>query len=1420
MKSGSEAKNYIQSKTPILYDKSIPAQALHGYKDLLLDLARAQTTHGANVEKLRNHEVYSIRTNNKGRILFTYRIINGFNHIIILEILENHEYNRSKFLKKHVLAKFLEKNQAALETVIDADFEPAKLPPSTVPNAHDATLTFTAAYENNGTYIVLDEEQEKSRSAKTPLIIEGPPGSGKTSLAVVLLKQAVENNQRVLYVTQSSLLADKIRNEWVSSSEYIDGKADVLAYKELSADLIDDGKEIFEFWFTGFLRDKIKDKNVSARFSKEIDKVYEEFRIITGYNQKEYIDGIGQKQGLYQSLEDRKWLYTVFTLWKVYLESKNIKLSEFYDCRIENQEHYDLVIVDESQDLSHGQLKNLSKLTINTNIIYCIDPRQNLQDENPKLIYLKNILTNKETNQHPSVVQLSTHYRCPKAIMDFALVFNQLRIQLGPKNKTEAKIADSKIPGGEVEWLELSGNVGLLRLQGMRDDANVCVVTQKEFVQEVKDKLGITQVFMPEQVKGLEYKRVILYKILNTHTLQQVNKALGQGVANEDDMFSAALSACFVAATRATDSLYVIQNEDRLNNHVINKLKEKIVPRSNTQSTDNAPHVSTRDEWEARAKALVQNGNIDQAQEIINKHLDIADESKINKLLKQWNPNVDIVTAISSMDIQDTNHKENLSQNSKVFELGKKSHRKKKSRRNKGNSTANSLREFIKAIISGNLKVITRILQTNKDFVNLQDINGMSPLHIAIDKGNADVVNLLLDAKANIEQLDRNGNSPLLIAVQKGHLEIVTTLLRKGANANCHNKNHTTPLIFAVNQNCMPMVQVLLDAGADPSKSQINKVYPIHIAAKNGDILILKALLRAGSSFITGASVNCQNKEGVTPLFLAAQNGHIDAVTILLNVGADPNQREYNKLTALHQAATNGHLKIVNLLIGLVLDPNIQDVKDETPLMKALYDGHEDIVKVFLQDNRINLRLKRIDGKTALDFARDKNYPNLVELITKKITEENLNENEQSYDQKNQSDPINEFFKSAVNGDLTSFSKILKDNKHFLNIKDDEGFSALHLAIFRNRIEIVKSYLDAGGHHSPLDKEGFTPVLFAITLKKTEIIEMLLYAGADPNFRIVGKNPLIHNAAWYGCEKIVNLLLRFGANPNLKGECNTVALHHAAMQGHLGIVIALLGAKADPNVQDYAGYTPLHKAVINGHENIIRILLNNKNININLKDFDGRTALDIARKKNNSPILNLLLVAAGSRKRKHNENTSPIAERTATLLPMFDTLNLQDQKYSQISHSTETALSNKGLQYQKVPDDNHCLYHAVGIYLGKQVHELRTMVADYLQNNLEKYQNIIVAELKNRSISNVEGYIKGIRKEEWGGDLEISILMKIFNRPIYVYGRAGDVINGLNVIGDGEPINIYYNGDSHYDALLKIPSLEEIIEDKRALCAR
>jgi ankyrin repeat protein len=98
----------------------------------------------------------------------------------------------------------------------------------------------------------------------------------------------------------------------------------------------------------------------------------------------------------------------------------------------------------------------------------------------------------------------------------------------------------------------------------------------------------------------------------------------------------------------------------------------------------------------------------------------------------------------------------------------------------------------------------------------------------------------------------------------------------------------------------------------------------LHLAAMNGHLEIVKLLLEHG------ADVNAKTKEGYgyTALHSAASNGHLEIVKLLLEHGADVNAKtKYGGYTALHSATMNGHLEIVKLLLEHGADVNAKTKK-------------------------------------------------------------------------------------------------------------------------------------------------------------------------------------------------------------------------------------------------------------------------------------------------------------------------------------------------------------------------------------------------------------------------------------------------------------------------------------------------------------
>lgn len=94
-----------------------------------------------------------------------------------------------------------------------------------------------------------------------------------------------------------------------------------------------------------------------------------------------------------------------------------------------------------------------------------------------------------------------------------------------------------------------------------------------------------------------------------------------------------------------------------------------------------------------------------------------------------------------------------------------------------------------------------------------------------------------------------------------------------------------------------------------------------------------------------GADVNAKRNDGVTALWLAAQEGHTEVVNVLLAAKADVNAKKNDGGTALMAAAVNGHLPVVERLLAAGADTNTR-AEGYTPLEVAKLLGRGDVVEV------------------------------------------------------------------------------------------------------------------------------------------------------------------------------------------------------------------------------------------------------------------------------------------------------------------------------------------------------------------------------------------------------------------------------------------------------------------------------------------
>ncbi|XP_023931844.1 inversin-like [Lingula anatina] len=249
--------------------------------------------------------------------------------------------------------------------------------------------------------------------------------------------------------------------------------------------------------------------------------------------------------------------------------------------------------------------------------------------------------------------------------------------------------------------------------------------------------------------------------------------------------------------------------------------------------------------------------------------------------------------------------------------------------------------DLIRAVLSDDTGEVKRLLRDGNYDVNGKYLYGLTPLHLAAQTSNADMVKLFLDSGADVNAEDWGGSTLLHWAEDGGHEDIVKLHLERGADPNITNEGGRTPLHEAMRQGPGDIVKLLLEHGADPNITDEWGRTPLHEAVGHGDIV--KLLLEHG------ADPNIKHMGGRTPLHHAAHGGCKDIVKLLLERGADPNITDKDGETPLYKAVYKGHEGIVKLLLEHRADPNITDKGGRTPLHHAAHGGCKDIVKLLLE---------------------------------------------------------------------------------------------------------------------------------------------------------------------------------------------------------------------------------------------------------------------------------------------------------------------------------------------------------------------------------------------------------------------------------------------------------------------------------------
>ena len=421
-------------------------------------------------------------------------------------------------------------------------------------------------------------------------------------------------------------------------------------------------------------------------------------------------------------------------------------------------------------------------------------------------------------------------------------------------------------------------------------------------------------------------------------------------------------------------------------------------------------------------------------------------------------------------------------------------------------------------------------------------------------------------------------------------------------------------------------------------------IVELPIAARKKMIPELKQLLESG------IDVNTRTKDGYTALHWAANNGHRQAVALLLTYNAQVDAETPNGQKAWQLAEDNGHDKIVKVL------------KAHAKLLKALAEADSDDSDEPVS-NHPGITLSKSMDKikpqpSAPPAERSSGEQQVTEIEECVICCDVLH------------DPAKKVVRISANCNhllhSTCRSDLMRNNNvnkvcpicrrsitGFINedLQEPKKVSTAPAAVSRKTMEPGAPPLEEeeryqGGDINASDHYGRTPLHWAAISGLKELAKSLLVKGAFKEARDNEGNTPLHLASEKGYMEVVELLLGNGLDIMAVAHDGSTPLHVAAMNGYRKVVELLLANGADIEAVTNVGSTPLHCASKKGHREVVGFLII-QGANACAEDKNGNTPWQCT---SNKDIYSLLKKASEQQKM----DTSKASKKTSTFKLVFD----------------------------------------------------------------------------------------------------------------------------------------------------------------------
>ena len=532
--------------------------------------------------------------------------------------------------------------------------------------------------------------------------------------------------------------------------------------------------------------------------------------------------------------------------------------------------------------------------------------------------------------------------------------------------------------------------------------------------------------------------------------------------------------------------------------------------------------------------------------------------------------------------------------------------------------------ELCTAAHNGDVDRVSSILARKPDGTDLNNISSGTfkfdhhaspPLLAACKTGRLEVVKLLLkrkDIKINVVYMRK---TPLSAAAENGYVKVMELLIQNGALVDyvrdpADSPNHL-PADSALHQAALndqyEAAVLLIERGASVHNVTPRRYSPLMAAATRGNTRLVKLLLDFG------ANTHSSDPEShLSPLTLACKGGHTECARLLIQHGADVNDGNDDG-TPLTFAIEKDHKECVKLLLENRADVNKVIREGKTPLMIASQCGDIDNVQLLIDYGAdVNISSSPTGGDTALSLACDRNDAQLAELLIKNGADVNHVKSDVSI-------LWNVINQSRYHQESSNIAILLIQNG--ANVTDPHS-TPLMQAVQQDNVRITEELVT---HGATVDVHVMSTVFRTFRMNRNySVLEVLLNHAAQAIIQDEVVSTFLVEAVRDGDYKLAKLLLSYKPNIDIVHN-NTTALIEAAYHGREDCLQLLLDHSAQVNLQNSNEDTALIVVSQRCHTKCVECLLGRKDIDVNLCNRSGNSALMVAVQNGYSETAKLLL---------------------------------------------------------------------------------------------------------------------------------------------------------------------------------------------------